>query len=250
MMIHAGTVPIVMMMIAGLWMSINSIIHAVKLLKLRKKVLQGEELGSGKEWRKGVWKYRINNILRRCIYIVAIVLLVRVWSQHVAYEQYIPLTEYTGDVPFRTMAELLPDGKMQLMNMKVGNMNTVRKWSDVLSEVNYEWDEVGTVTGSDGSVLSGGLEVIYHETKADWIAKRLVKEYLRKGKTEKDFELLNLEMENLDDVVAYNSTLHFPSVILRKGNKILYARFYTHGGDSVRFELKEWAGFLAESLMN
>ena len=107
-----------------------------------------------------------------------------------------------------------------------------------------------SVTGTDGTILSGGLEVLYHETKADWMAKRLVKEYHRKGKTEKDYALLELELENMDDVVAYNSVLHAQSVILRKGNKILYARFYTTGGETVKFKLSEWAGYFAESLMD
>lgn len=249
-MIHAGTLPIVLMMIAGLWMSINSIVQAAKLIKLRKHVLNGESLGSGTEWKKGVWKYHTNNILRRCVYIVALVLLLKVWSEQVIYENYIPLAEYTGDVPFSTMEDFIGGGEMKLMNMKVGNMNTVREWTDILSPVNVEWDEVGTVTGADGTILSGGLEVLYHETKADWMAKRLVKEYHRKGKTEKDYALLELELENMDDVVAYNSVLHAQSVILRKGNKILYARFYTSGGETVQFKLSEWAGFLAESLMD
>ena len=115
---------------------------------------------------------------------------------------------------------------------------------------NYEWDEYGTVTCSDGSRYAGGLEVIYHETKADWIADRLAVEYLRKGKYEKEYKPLKLEIEGLDDVFAFDTRARFPSVILRKGNKILYARFYTSGHEEIRFELKEWAGFLAESLMD
>lgn len=249
MMIHAGTIPIILMMIAGLWMSVKSIVHAIRLIRLQKQVLNGESLGSGSEWKKGAWKFYVNNLLRSCVYVVALVLLVKVWSDNVVYENYIPLTEYTGDVPFKTMEDFIPDGKMELANMKVGNLNTVREWADILSPVNFEWDEAGAVTGADGAILSGGLEVIYHETKADWIAKRLVTEYLRKGKEDRDYALLELEMEELDDAVAYNSVLNAQSVILRKGNKILCARFYTSGGETVKFELSEWAGFLAESLL-
>lgn len=248
-MIHAGTVPIALMMIAGLWMSINSMVNAVKLIKLRKKVLNGEALGTGEAWKKREWLYHANNILRKCLYVVALILLLKVIGDNVNNENYIPLKEYTDDVPFKTMEDFVPDGKMKLMNMKVGNLNTVREWTDILSPINYEWDEAGTVTSTDGTILFGGLEVIYHETKADWIAKRLVTEYLRKGKEEKEYETLELEIKELDDAVAYTSTLHFPSVILRKGNKILYARFYTTGENSIKLELSEWTGFLAESLI-
>lgn len=248
-MIHAGTVPVVLIMFATLWMSIHSIVQAVKLISLRKKVLREEVLGSGEDWKKGVRAYHANNILRRCACVIAIAILFKTLGNYMIYENYVPLSEYTGEVPFKTMAEFVPGGEMELMNMNVGNMNTVREWSDILSTVNYEWDEAGTIKGADGAILSGGLEVIYHETKADWIAKRLVAEYLRKGKQEKEYEPLKFEMDELDEAVAYTTSLHFPCVILRNGNKILYARFYTTGGESVKLTLEEWAGFLAESLV-
>lgn len=247
-MIHLGTITMGIVLLAIIWMSLNSIIRAIKLMKLRKQVLNGADLGSGKDWRKGALLYHVNNFFRRCVYVIAIILLFALFGDYISYEKYIPLEEYTGDMPFKTMQDFGPGGEMHLMNMKINNLNTVREWSDLLSPVNFEWDESGTVTYADGTKLSGGLEVIYHETKADWIAKRLAKEYLRKAKSEKDYEPLELEMENLDDVAAYDSILHFPSVILRKDNKIIHARFYRTGLDSVEYELVEWAGFLSESL--
>lgn len=60
--------------------------------------------------------------------------------------------------------------------------------------------------------------------------------------------VVEFKMEELDQVIAYNSTLHYPSIILREGNKILYARFYTNGSDTVKLELEEWAGMPAECL--
>ena len=246
--VHVGTIPMVLIMIGCLWMSINSIVGAVKLIKLRKKVLNGEETGSGSNWKKGTWVYHANNVLRRCVYIIAIFWFLKLMGDQIIYEEYIPLADYSKDMPFATMEDFLPGGERELMNMKVGNMNTVREWSDLLSPVNFEWDEVGEVVHSDGRILSGGLEVIYHETKAPWIAKRLAREYLLKGKESKEFELVDLEIEGMDQVIAYNSTLHYPSIILRKGGKILHARFYTHASGTVTYELEEWAGMLAECL--
>ena len=247
--IHVGTIPMLLFMTACLWMSLHSIVGAVKLIKLRKKILNGEETGSGSNWKQGAGRYHANNIIRRCVYLVAIFMFLKVMEKQIIYEEYIPLTEYTKDMPFATMEDFLPGGERKLMNMQVGNMNTVREWSDLLSSVNFEWDEAGEVVHSDGRVLSGGLEVIYHETKAPWIAKRMTKEYLLKGKESKEFELLELELEDLDQVIAFDSTLHFPSIILREGNKILYARFYTNGSDTVQFEPEEWVGLLAECLI-
>ena len=72
---------------------------------------------------------------------------------------------------------------------------------------------------------------------------------MRKGKQEKEYEPLEFEMKEVDQAIAFASTLHFPTVILQKGNKILYARFYTSGEESIKFEISEWAGFLFESLL-
>ncbi len=246
--IHVGTIPMLLVMLACLWMSIHSIVVAAKLIRLRKKVLNGEETGSGSKWKKGVWRYHANNIIRRGIYIAAIFLFLKLMGDQIIYEEYVPLKDYTKDMPFATMEDFLPGGERKLINMSAGNMNTVREWSDLLSSVNFEWDEVREVKHSDGRVLSGGLEVIYHETKAPWIAKRLAREYLLRGKESKEFELLELTLEEVDQVIAYNSTLRYPSVILRNGSKILHARFYTHASGTVTYELEEWAGMLAECL--
>lgn len=247
--VHIGTLPMILIMIACLWMSIHSIVNATKLIRLRKKVLHGEETGSGKNWKKGAALYHSSNFLRRCVYFGAIFLFLKLMGDQMIYEDYIPLAEYTKEMPFATMEDFLPGGEMELMNMKVGNLNTVREWSDLLSPVNFEWDEAGEVIHPDGRVLSGVLDVIYHETKAPWIAKRLAREYLLKGREGKEFERLELEMEELDQVIAYDTKLRYPTVILREGSKIIYARFYTHGDTKVTFELKEWAGMLAECLL-
>lgn len=248
-MIHAGTWIISILLLAGLWMTFHSIFESVKLIKLRKKVLNGQSLGSGNDWRRGTRWYFINNVFRKCLYAVAICLLLNLFGANITNKYYVPLTEYTGEVPFKTMKDFIPNGEMELMNMRVGNLNMVREWSDILSPVNYEWDEAGTVTSPDGTILSGGLEVIYHETKADWIAKRLVKEYLRKARGERQYEPLEIQMEELDEAVAYTTLVHFPNVILRSENKVICARFYTSSEKSVTYELEEWAEFLAESIL-
>ena len=65
--IHVGTIPMLLFMTACLWMSLHSIVGAVKLIKLRKKILNGEETGSGSNWKQGAGRYHANNIIRRCI---------------------------------------------------------------------------------------------------------------------------------------------------------------------------------------
>ena len=89
---------------------------------------------------------------------------------------------------------------------------------------------------------------MYHETRGEWIAKRLVDEYTREAKTAKMYEPLELELPGMDEVVAFSSIFQSNYIILRKGEKILCADFYSSGDDAVKPELSEWAKKMAESL--
>ena len=77
-------------------------------------------------------------------------------------EDYIPLAEYTGEVPFRTMEDFFAFGEVDLSDWHTRNMNEVREWTDILSPVNFEWNEHGSVDSADGLHLYGRLEVMYH----------------------------------------------------------------------------------------
>lgn len=245
-MVGIGTIPVGIMMLAVLFLTAVPIVNAVKLIRLRKKVLEGKLFGSGNGWRKGVWKHCAVNVLRMCAVAFAVVFLLKVWGDELMKEDYIPLAEYTGEVPFRTVEDLLPFGEVDLWNM--GNMNTVREWSDILSPVNFEWNEHGDVYTPDGARVYGRLDVMYHETRGAWIAKRLVDEYTREGKRMDAYEPLELELPGMDEAVAFSSIVQSNHIILRKGEKVLCADFYSSGEDSLKPELSEWAKKMAESL--
>ena len=247
-MIVAGTVPVLLLLLAVLGIGIFSVARAVKLMKLKKCILRGEEPGTGSDWKKGRTRYWVESVLRKALYLIVLVLVIKIGIVMPNSAEYCPITDYTGEVPFRTMETFLSGGRMEYMDMNIGHQNTVREWTDLLAAENYEYDESGTVYYPDGTILSGGLDVTYHETKADWIAKRLVKEYVRKGKKDKDYQLIEVKVAGTDEVVAYSSLGIFRTVIMRKGNKVMCARFYTAGADSIRLDDSEWAGFLAESL--
>ena len=247
-MVGIGTIPVGMMILAVLFLLAVPMGNAVKLMRLRKKVAEGKPIGSGKGWRNGIWKYRAVNVLRLCAVAFAVVFLLKVWDDELMKEDYIPLVEYTGEVPFRTVEDLLPYGEVDLDGWNTGSMNAVREWSDILSPVNFEWNEHGDVYTSDGARVYGRLDVMYHETRGEWIAKRLVDEYTREGKRMDAYEPLKLELPGMDEVVAFSSIVQSHHIILRKGEKVLSASFYSTGEDSLKPELSEWAKKMAESL--
>ncbi|MBQ8548057.1 MAG: DUF2812 domain-containing protein [Lachnospiraceae bacterium] len=245
-MVGIGTIPVGLMMLGVLFLVAVPMVNAVKLMRLRKKVAEGKPLGSGNGWRKGIWKHCAVNVLRLCAVVYAVVFLLTVWDDEIMREDYIPLTEYTGEVPFRTVEDLLPFGEVDLWNM--GNMNTVREWSDILSPVNFEWNENGDVHTPDGARVYGNLDVMYHETRGEWIAKRLVREYKREGKRIDVYEPLELELPEMDEVVAFSSIVKSHHIILRKGEKVISASFYSTGEEALKPELSEWAKKMSESL--
>lgn len=247
-MVGIGTIPVGMMILAVLFLAGVPIVNAVKLMRLRKKVSEGKTIGSGNGWRKGIWKHCAVNVLRMCAVVYAVVFLLTVWGNELMREDYTSLAEYTGEVPFRTMEELLPFGEIDLSDWHTRNMNEVREWTDILSPVNIEWNEHGSVDSANGLHLYGSLDVMYHETRGEWIAKRLVREYKREGKRTEEYAPLELELPGMDEVIAFSSIFQNNHIILRKGEKILYASFYTMGEDSVEIELSEWAKQMAESL--
>lgn len=248
-MVYIGTWVYLFFMFSLLWSAVVSTVRAIKLLKLRKQMLEGNSSDVGTDWRRNAWRHHVVSITGVVLSITGILMFLWVVLNLYSYTGQIPQKEYIGNPPFATMADFLPGGTRNLTNMSYGNMNTVREWGDVLSPVNYEWDEVATITHPDGRKLSGGLEIIYHEARLPWIAKRMAWEHFIKGKQEDDFELLTLKIEGMDSVYAYHSILHFPSVILQKDNKVLFARFYTSGKENIELSLEEWAGILAESMM-
>jgi len=249
-MVGIGTIPVGLMMLGVLFLVAVPMVNAVKLMRLRKKVAEGKPLGSGNGWRKGIWKHCAVNVLRLCAVVYAVVFLLVVWSDKVMEEDYVPLAEYTGEVPFRTVEDIFGFGEMERVSTlwNAEETNTVRKWSDILSPVNYEWTERGDVDAPDGSQLYGSLDVMYHEARGVWIAKQLVDEYVREGKRKDDYQPMELELSGMDEVVAFSSIAQFNHLILRKGEKVLYVTLYLSGEDSLKPGLSEWTKKMAESL--
>lgn len=249
-MVGIGTIPVGFMILAVLSLVAVPMVNAVKLIRLRKKVSEGEPFGSGKGWRKGIWKQCAVNVLRLCAVVYAVVFLVSVWNDKMMREEYISLTEYTEEVPFRTAEDIFGLGEVELVSTVWNSeeTNTVRKWSDILSPVNYEWVERGDVDAPDGSQLYGSLDVTYHEAKGGWIARRLVDEYARKAKKTGIYEPMDLELPGMDEVVAFSSVVQSNHIILRKGKKVLCVTFYSSGNDAVKPGLSEWAKKMSESI--
>ncbi len=233
-----------------LWVCGDDLAAAVSLGRLRKRLQAGEGLASSKNWRRRSLRYNGIKLAQTvCILLFFGILLYR-WGVSVLDEDIISIQDYPAAPPFATMADFAGEegaGYRQTMTGARRGFNMVREWPDVLAPENLEWHEHAAITLSDGRVLDGGYYVDYHETVSPWLARRVAEEYHRKDAWEKDYEPLDIPALEADFAVAYRGRIHFPTVVIQKGNKVVHAEFYQIS-PNYEIPLEEWTAILADSL--
>jgi len=222
--------------------SLASVLH---LRKLRKKLLTDGVLSGRENWKKGAVRYQVLNFLQIILIVLCVVLFLRGWSADIMDEGKIPLDQYTADPPFGTIADFNPQGNYQLESWVVPDY--VQERTTWFAPVNLEWQEFATVTAADGSRISGGLYVDYHQTIAPLFARQLAEEYLREAKEERHYEPMEVTVDGMDFVAGYYNIIHSPSVILQKGNLVLHASFHEYN-DSTGLALEDWLGVVAQCM--
>ena len=213
--------------------------------RLKRRLEAGEELEHQKDWRRERRFYRVRQGGRWLLLALAIggTLL----TFHRSNKSELPTAEFTGAVPFATLADLA-GGEVRDYETVPGAHDRGYCWTSSLGST-VEWDETAAMTGADGTPYSGRLYVLYHEAAFEWLAKGLAENYrywqnnwLRREKAEE----LPLPDLGLDEARAY--LWENPTVVLRQGNKVLRASYREIGPEESRLTLEEWAGILAGSI--
>lgn len=221
------------------------------LHRLKALLQNGGHIDHKKNWKGKAAAYHLRTALRRALTLLWFALLLLRLTAGLSEEGKLPLAEYTGDPPFLTMEDLAAPGGYT--RTEVGFSNTVESWSDWLAPVNYDWGEIAEVTLPDGRHISGGLYLYYHEARTPALARAIAREYVRKDRhdsaslfRESTFEPLPLAPLEVDFAEAYTAELHFPTLVLQKGNKVLRAYWYQVSEDKLTVD--QWAALLAASL--
>lgn len=214
------------------------------LNRLRKRMRSGELLSHDKDWRKGRAAHIAGIIVNWILTLTLAGVLISSCTKAVDNTDEIPLEEYTGTIPFATMEDFLPDCTYEQDKSSIGReLNHIELRSDVLAPLIIEYTQNGELDG-EGFHLSGGLGVTYIEARNEWLAKELVREFIRHGKGSKHYKLLELSLEGVDQCEAFIDI--FPTVVLRKGNVVVRADFY-HSSEN-KISLEQWAGTIAASI--
>lgn len=245
-MVNRGSLISIALVLCVIIFIATGLVKAVSLYRLRKKILDGDSLGSGTNWRKGARTYIVKAVVGTIAYVAMIVFgCMFILSDGVDRNQ-MPLSEYQGEVPFQTITDLVSCSDIQKVDNVDDDVNTISKWSDILWPENYKVYEYGDIVYTDGNICHGGLVITYHEAKNEWLADKLYQAYVQRAKHQSDYEKIDMKIAGLDDVDAYWDGSE--SVIMRKGKKLIVASFYMSGENRHEGDLEKWAGCIAESL--
>ena len=245
-MVNRGSLISIALVLCVIVFIVTGLVKAVSLYRLRKKILDGDSMGSGTSWRKGARTYIVKVVVGIIAYVAMIVFGCMFILNDGADRNLMPLSEYQGEVPFRTITDLVSCDDIQKVDNVDDDVNTISKWSDILWPENYKVYEYGDIVYTDGNICHGGLVITYHEAKNEWLADKLYQAYLRRAKHQSDYEKIDMKIAGLDDVDAYWDGSE--SVIMRKGRRLIVASFYMSGGNRRADDLEEWAYCIAESL--
>lgn len=245
-MVNRGSLISIALVLCVIIFIVTGLVKAVSLYRLRKKILDGDSLGSGTNWRKDARIYTVKAVVGIIAYVAMIVFgCMFILSDGVDRNQ-MPISEYQGEVPFRTITDLVSCSDIQKVDNVDDDVNTISKWSDILWPENYKVYEYGDVVYTDGNICHGGLVITYHEAKKEWLAEKLYQAYMRRAKSQSDYEKIDMKIAGLDDVDAYWDGSE--SVVMRKGRRLIVASFYMSGENRHEGDLEEWADCIAESL--
>lgn len=245
-MVNRGSLISISLVLCVVIFIVTDLVKAVSLYRLRKKILDGEDLGSGINWKKGARIYTVKVVIGVIAYVAMTVLGCMFILSDGADRNQMSISEYQGEVPFRTITDLALCDDIEKVDNVDDDENTISEWSDILWPENYKIYEYGDIVYTDGNTYYGGLVITYHEAKNEWLADKLYQAYMQRAKHQPDYEKIDVKIAGLDDVDAYWDGSE--SVIMRKDEKLIVASFYMSGGNRRDDDLSEWAGCIAESL--
>ena len=248
-----GTWRFALLTVLVLWEIVRSVRALTVLGRFQKKLRQGLTPAHTKNWRQGAARYHAANALRLLLALALAVCLLHVWSDRIMDTGLVPLDEYNGKLPFATMRELAAfDGSAVAdyrETMTGLSFNSISDSSNWLAPRRISYHEVADVTRADGTHLNGGLYIDYYEAVSPWLAHRLLRERWRYDRHQPQYQPLEAPALPADETVAYSSTLHFPTVLIRRGSVFVRAYFYQFDDPgSVTLTLDEWSALLDGSL--
>ena len=219
-----------------LFTTCRGINRLIKLLKLS-GLLRSRKLPIRyKDWKKGARRFRFNRSVTYTIGFILIFLvsMVRLSDQPRRTQ---PFPADSSPLPFVTVLELAEKSDFETVGrLDVGWMIP---WSQPLAQSNYEWFEVVDVVTADGTEGRFSFELFYHELGSDWLADRLMGEYLKEARSNCT-PVESPTPAGVDNAYFFEDDRGCPSAVLRLENTVISVSFMRMDLDDPWLNLDTW----------
>lgn len=219
--------------------------RVVLLCRLRKRLKSGQAVKRVKFRSKSALRYWLFHILGAGLTAAWAIVILAGFLNSASNENQIRLGEYTGELPFATMADFAPGGEYKREEMYFHGSNTVELRSNLFAPFAAEYHEIADITLSDGRKISGILNIGYYETASPFLARGAAKALYRKDRRDKYFSPIEVDIDGVEYFAAYYDM--FPTVVIQDGCRVIRASF-SQTGEEDALPLEYWAGILAESI--
>lgn len=223
------------------------------LNRLHRRLRSGEAPDHRRDWRRGAYLRQGAVIALRAAFIVWVCVLGLRALDEDALHNWSSLSDYTGDLPFATLADYA--GGAGQYQETITSINGVCDWSDLLAPRLVEWDETAVITLPDGGVVDGGLHILYYETRYDWMAREVFRELLSgAGRDEDHYTELPVPALPVETDCAAAWRNIGDVLVLCRGNVVIQIQFsygpdiHAPDGTMTEIPMEEWAVCAAESV--
>ena len=234
-MFTVGTDVMLLAFIIDIWWIAGSIARLIYLSRIKKRLEAGESIV--RRVKRSSARYIAPRIVFAVLAAATVCLFIARWSE--ADKGRIPLEEYAGELPFATIADIVP-GKYERMGFPV--TDGIQTRSDILAPAVIDFREYAAVTVTGGKAFSGGLLIDYYETVSPRLARAAAEELLLNARLKRHYAPIDLADTGADMQAAYYDEVHMPTVILQKGSRVIKATLYQTGEYTISMD--EWAGKL------
>lgn len=234
-MFMVGTDVMLLAFIIDIWWIVGSIARLIYLSRIKKRLEAGESIV--RRVKRSSARYIAPRIAFAVLAAATVCLFITRWSE--ADKGRIPLEEYAGELPFATIADIVP-GEYERLGFPV--TDGIQTRSDILAPVVIDFREYAAVTVTGGKAFSGGLLIDYYETVSPRLARAAAEELLLNAKLKRHYTPIELADVGADMQAAYCDEVHMPTVILQKGSRVIKATLYQTGEYTISMD--EWAGKL------
>lgn len=211
--------------------------HSVKLMRFFRFLNDRKLPINYKEWKRGQKKFHINTAIT---YIIGVLLIISISFFRVSSQDSLRFQDHpedSGSLPFVTIVDLANFSDSESVErIKAGGMVN---WTQMFSNVNYEWTEIVDVVSKDGKEGRFSIELSYHEINYGWFADRLADEFIKEAEstgTPLDVELPS----NVDLAYFYTDHRGCPTAIIRDGNKVIQVCFPRLDYEDANLNMNTW----------